>query len=137
MASPTIECDIALAGGGLASGLIALALAEKRPDLDVRIVEPEARLGGNHVWSFFDADVAPGHRWLVDPLVASRWESYDVHFPAYSRGFAMGYNSITSERLDAALRRALPAERIVAGRAVTCMQRIWCSMISGVYLPAA
>ena len=47
----TINCDIAIAGGGLAGGLIALALAEKQPHLDVRLIEAAADLGGNHVWS--------------------------------------------------------------------------------------
>ena len=33
-----IQCDVAIAGGGLSGALIALALAEKRPDLDIRLV---------------------------------------------------------------------------------------------------
>jgi lycopene beta-cyclase len=112
------EYDIALVGGGLASGLIALALAEKRPDLRVCIIEPEAKLGGNHVWSFFDADVAADHRWLVDPLIVHRWADYDVHFPQYSRTLDMAYNSIESERLDAVVRSKIDAGQIVSGRAV-------------------
>ena len=39
-ASNTDSCDIAIVGGGLAGGLAALALAAKRPGLDVRLVEP-------------------------------------------------------------------------------------------------
>ena len=35
----TREADIAIIGGGLAGGLIALALAERRPELDVLLVE--------------------------------------------------------------------------------------------------
>ncbi len=110
--------DIVLIGGGLASSLIALALAQKRPDLDVRIIEPAQTLGGNHVWSFFDADVAPEHRWLVDPLVAQRWESYDVRFPAHARTLDMGYSSITSERLNAVVRGHVDAGRIIRGTAI-------------------
>ena len=37
--SATIKCDIAIVGGGLAGGLIALALRRKRPDCDVRLIE--------------------------------------------------------------------------------------------------
>src|SRR3546814_5758667 len=55
------KCDIAIVGGGLAGGLAALALAAKRPDLDVRLVEP-GPIGGNHVWSFFDSDIAKTDR---------------------------------------------------------------------------
>ncbi|MEY4270799.1 MAG: hypothetical protein RLZZ58_2015 [Pseudomonadota bacterium] len=114
-----LNCDIAIIGGGLSGGLIALALAAKRPDLDVRIVEPAAALGGNHIWSFFDSDVAAEHRWLVDPLIAHRWDSYDVVFPAHRRTLATGYNSITSEALDAALRAAMPAGHIITAGALS------------------
>ena len=100
----TIQCDIAIAGGGLAGGLIALALAERQPGLDVRLIEPESQLGGNHIWSFFDSDVAPEHRWLVEPLICHRWPAYDVAFPAHRRTLDTGYNSIESERLDAVIR---------------------------------
>lgn len=115
----TINCDIAIAGGGLAGGLIALALAGKRPDLDVRLIEPAAGLGGNHIWSFFDSDIAPAHRWLVEPLVCHRWPSYDVAFPAHRRTLETGYNSIESERLDAVLRARLAPEKIVPAKAIS------------------
>jgi lycopene beta-cyclase len=108
------RCDVLIAGGGLAGGLIALALAEKRPSLDVRIVDPSRLLGGNHVWSFFDPDVAAEDRWLVEPLICHRWGSYDIAFPAHRRTLDTAYNSIESERLDEVVRAALPADRIIA-----------------------
>jgi len=113
---PSPETKLLIAGGGLAGGLIALALATKRPDVRVMIVEAAAQLGGNHIWSFFDSDVAPEHRWLVEPLICHHWDSNDVHFPAHSRKLACGYNSIESERLDAVVRERLPTSAIVAGR---------------------
>ena len=109
----TISCDIAIVGGGLAGGLIALALARHRPELDVRVLERGASIGGNHLWSFFDSDVAAEHRWLVDDIVAHRWPGYFVSFPGHQRRLEQPYNSVFSERLDAAVRRALPAERIM------------------------
>ena len=109
----TISCDLAIVGGGLAGGLIALALAARRPELDVRLVEGGAAIGGNHLWSFFDADVAPADRWLIDPIVAHRWPGYAVDFPGHSRRLEQPYNSVPSERLDAAVRAALPAERLL------------------------
>jgi lycopene beta-cyclase len=101
------QFDILILGGGLSGGLIALAFAKLRPELSVGIIEASEVLGGNHVWSFFDSDVADGDRWLVEPLVGHRWSGYDVAFPAFCRGFSAGYNSIESERLDAVVRAAV------------------------------
>ena len=117
MSAPAPDnCDIAIVGGGLAGGLAALALAAKRPALDIRLIEPDA-IGGNHVWSFFDSDIARGDRWLVAPLVRYHWPRYDVAFPAFRRTLRMGYKSITGEALAEAVAAALPAERIIADRA--------------------
>jgi lycopene beta-cyclase len=112
-----VSCDIAIVGGGLAGGLAALALAQRRPDLDVRLIEPGA-VGGNHVWSFFDADVAARDRWLVEPLIGHRWDGYAVAFPACRRELAMAYNSITGEALAEAVAAALPAGRLIAKSAI-------------------
>lgn len=111
-----IVCDIAIAGGGLAGGLIALALAEKRPDLDVRIIEAAPTFGGNHLWSFFDTDVAAADRWLVEPLICHSWQGYDIAFPAHARTVDAVYNSIESERLDAVVRAQVGAEKIIFGQ---------------------
>lgn len=111
------NADLVILGGGLAGGLAALALAALRPDLRVIVVEAGMRCGGNHVWSFFDSDVAAGDRWLVDPLIVHRWDSHGVRFPGGTRDLAVGYNSLTGERLDAVLRDALPPERLLCGSA--------------------
>ena len=113
MPDATTHCDIAIAGGGLAGCLIALALAERQPQLDVRIVEAGAALGGNHVWSFFSSDVSDADRWLIAPLIVHEWQDYDVLFPKLKRTMSATYNSITSDRLDAHVRQVLPAERII------------------------
>lgn len=114
--SDPITCDIAIIGGGLAGGLIALALAEKRPELDVRIIESGAVLGGNHLWSFFDSDILPTHRWLIEPLICHRWEGYDIAFPAHARTLDAVYNSIESQHFDQVVRSKITAKRIIAGR---------------------
>lgn len=115
--------DIAIAGGGLAGSLIALALRDRRPDLSIAIVEAGDAIGGNHIWSFFATDIAPESRALVDPLCAARWDhGYDVRFPAYSRTLATPYRSVTSERLAEAVRAALPSEAIHLRRAVSGME---------------
>ncbi len=110
------QCDLAIVGGGLAGGLIALALAERRPEVRVLLIEQGEALGGNHVWSFFEQDIAPAERPLVQPLVAQQWEGYHALFPGLRRRLASRYNSITSDRFDAVIRAGLPAERVLTGR---------------------
>ncbi len=112
------SCDIAILGGGLSGCLIALALHQQRPALDVRIYESGNTLGGNHIWSFFDSDIAPGHRALIEPLISMSWQDYDVHFPAHSRQLHAVYNSITSQQLDKVVRNELPPEAIVTNATV-------------------
>ncbi|MGN6376554.1 MAG: lycopene beta-cyclase CrtY, partial [Sphingomonas sp.] len=111
-----MTCDLAIVGGGLAGGLIALALAEMRPALDVRLVEGGDRIGGNHLWSFFAGDIGPADQWIVAPLIAHRWPRYTIAFPQHRRVIDTGYRSIESARLDAACRRVLPARALVLGR---------------------
>lgn len=110
--------DIAILGGGLAGGLIALAFSARRPDLRVTLIEQGDRCGGDHIWSFFASDVEEGAE-LLEPLIAARWEGYEVRFPHRRRALATPYRSITSERLDAALRAALAADRLLTGAMVT------------------
>lgn len=114
----TIKCDVAIAGGGLAGSLIALALAKRRPELDVRIVEAGEGLGGNHIWSLFGSDVADADRWLVAPLISHGWRDYDVAFPGHARTLDQSYYSIESERLDQVVRGKLPADRVLLGRKI-------------------
>ncbi len=106
--------DLILAGGGLANGLIAHRLLERRPELRLLVVEAAPRLGGNHTWSFHDGDLSyVEHQW-IDPFVARRWPAYDVHFPRRARPVDTGYASVSSERFADILTPAL-GERLLAG----------------------
>jgi len=111
------DFDLIILGGGLAGGLSALALAARRPELRIAIVELGERIGGNHLWSFFDSDVSPADHWLVEPLIGHRWDGYEVRFPAHRRTLLQAYRTIESEALDAAVRAALPADAIIRAAA--------------------
>lgn len=113
-----IPCDVAIVGGGLAGGLIALALRHRRPDVDLRLIESAGPLGGNHIWSFFTDDIAQGDRWLVRPLVCWGWQGYDVAFPGHARTLRTGYHAIDSARVDRVVRAALAPGQLVARRAI-------------------
>lgn len=116
--SETIRCDVAIVGGGLAGGLIARALADRRGEIDVRLIEAGPKLGGNHIWSFFASDVAPADKWLVAPLVSHAWRRYDVAFPGMQRTLDVSYYSIESDNFHSAVRASLPRGRVITRRRV-------------------
>lgn len=118
-ASPEPRPDLAILGGGLAGALVALTLAARRPELRVTVIEQGETLGGAHVWSFFASDLPDGAEALLEPLIAARWDGYDVHFPGHSRRLATPYRAITAARLDDAVRTALPHGRVLTGARVT------------------
>jgi len=106
---------LVIAGGGLAGCLTALALARLRPEVELLLVEQGETFGGNHIWSFFDSDVGPQDRWLVEPIVARRWDGYDVRFPGRERTLATRYNSCRSELLDQIVRERLRPDQYRLG----------------------
>jgi len=118
---PQETCDLAIVGGGLAGGLIALAFARLHPDVRLLLIEREGGVGGNHIWSFFDSDVPASDRWLVEPLITQRWAGgHDVRFPRHARSLANPYNSIASTRFDRHVRDVL-GDRILTGVEVAAL----------------
>ncbi|GAB5375125.1 MAG: hypothetical protein AcusKO_15870 [Acuticoccus sp.] len=90
---------VIIAGGGLAGVLTALALAERRPDVALCLLESGPALGGNHTWSFFESDVAGDAAALVAPLASHRWPGYTVHFGGFERRLSTPYLSLASADL--------------------------------------
>lgn len=114
--------DLAIVGGGLAGGLIALAMRARRPELRTVLIEEATHVGGNHLWSCFADDVAPEHRWLIEPLVVHSWSGHDVRFPGHDRTLPVSYASLTNERLGTVLHRLIPEGDLLvehAAQAVT------------------
>ncbi len=131
------DFDILFAGGGLASCLAVLRLAQVRPEARVGIVEAGESLGGNHTWSSFDGDMTAEQRAWTSALYAHRWPGYSVAFPKVRRRLPMGYASATSGRLDAAVRAALPAGRIFTGCAAVAIDSAGVTLADQRRLPAS
>lgn len=118
MASPSVSrADVVLVGGGLANGLIALRLRAVRPELKIVILERDARLGGQHTWSHFATDVSPAIAAWLAPLIAHRWDGYEVRFPGHARSLTTPYASITSDRFHEVVAAAV-GDGVLCGQAV-------------------
>lgn len=116
------DCDIALVGAGLAGGLAALALAQRRPDLAVRLIEQGPAPGGNHRWSWFASDLPPAGAALMAAFPLSEWaDGYDVAFPDHRRHLPTPYRSLASADFAATLARALPPGTLLAGSPATAL----------------
>src|SRR5687767_13312425 len=118
------DCDIAIVGGGLAGGLIALAVARARPESRVRVLEAATAPGGNHRWSWFESDLSPDGRALLEGLRITRWdEGYDVYFPDFARRLSTPYRSLASSEFAAGLERLLPAGTLHGGTKAAALDR--------------
>jgi lycopene beta-cyclase len=95
---PDSRFDYVLVGGGLQSGLCALALAAHQPGARIAMVERGAVPGGNHTWCVHEGDLSPADRAWVEPLLVHRWDGYDVAFPAHRRTLPSSYAAVTSAR---------------------------------------
>ena len=97
--------DAILVGGGLAASLIALRLAEKRPDFSILMIDRRTALAGDHTWSFHETDLTDETTRWIAPLVAKTWKRQSIAFPRRRRSLRTGYRSITSASMRAALDR--------------------------------
>lgn len=128
--------DLAIVGGGLAGGLIALAVRRARPELSLALIEAGECLGGNHRWSWFEGDLAPEAEALLDCFSQTRWTGNEVRFPGFARSFTAGYRSLSSHDFDLALRRALAPDAILTGNRVTALDAGGATLESGARIAA-
>lgn len=117
-----MQTDLLLVGGGLANGLIAYRLSQTRPDLQVRILEAESGLGGNHLWSFHETDLSADQARWIAPFVSHEWAGQDLVFPGFTRRLGTGYRSIASSRFAETLGRTLRPDAILTGRSVLALE---------------
>ncbi|MCF7962978.1 MAG: lycopene beta-cyclase CrtY [Pirellula sp.] len=88
--------DYVLVGGGLQSGLIALALRHHQPEARILLVERDSHLCGNHTWSFHPMDVKASASPWVEAAVEVRWPHYRVRLHDFEKRVDLNYASISS-----------------------------------------
>ena len=115
--------DIAIAGGGLAGGLIALAAHRAHPRLSLALVEAGESFGGNHRWSWFEGDLGTEAAALLACFEQTRWSGgHDVRFRGFARHLSANYRSLASRDFDAGLRRLLPGQALLTGCRVGALE---------------
>jgi len=129
--------DAVIVGGGLAGGLIALALHRHVPGCRFLVIEAGRTLGGHHRWSWFETDIRPGARGLMAGFALNGWdEGYDITFPAYGRTLPTAYRSLASAEFHAKLMAELPEGRVMLGTRVAGLDAGGVTLADGTRLSA-
>lgn len=129
--------DVAIVGGGLAGGLIALALHRHAPDCRFVVVEAGRSLGGHHRWSWFETDIRPNARALMSGFALNGWdEGYDITFPRLGRTLPTSYRSLASAEFHRALTAELPPERVMLDTKAASLDAGGVTLVDGTRLAA-
>ncbi|TMM47322.1 lycopene beta-cyclase CrtY [Qipengyuania marisflavi] len=124
--------DLAIVGGGLAGGLIALAIQRACPQMSLALFDAGEQLGGNHRWSWFSSDLDAAGSTLMGDFATRDWQTGNaVRFPAHDRELAANYRSLASCDFDAALRRILPTSAICTAQRVSSLDADGLEMANG------
>lgn len=107
-----------IVGGGLAGSVAALLLAERRPEIDLLVIEAAETFGGNHTWSFFDTDMPAEAAGIIKALCPVRWSRHRLRFPNYERDLPVPYNAVSGKSLDRLVRSRLRPSSCRLGTAV-------------------
>jgi lycopene beta-cyclase len=111
-----------IAGGGVAAGLAALAMARLRPEIPFLLVADTPSLGGGRTLLLQDEGLSQEERALAEPLIAASWDAQYAAFPGRGRKLKLPCHCITSDRIEAALRAAVPAERLRLGEKIVAVR---------------
>jgi len=129
--------DLVIVGGGLAGGLIALALHRHAPDCRFCVVEAGKTLGGNHRWSWFESDLGEDTTALLDEFDLTCWdEGYEIAFPRYERQLGTSYRSLSSVQFHERLMDLLPPDAVRLGSRVDTLERNGVTLADGTRIDA-
>lgn len=129
--------DVIIVGGGLAGGLIALALHRHAPNCRFLLVEAGRTLGGHHRWSWFETDIRPGARALMSGFALNGWdEGYDITFPRLGRTLPTAYRSLASAEFHRALMAELPAGQVMLETKAASLDAAGVTLADGTRLTA-
>lgn len=124
--------DLAIVGGGLAGGLIALAVQRAHPAVSLALIEADGSFGGNHRWSWFEGDLGPDAEELLGQFALTAWQGgHCVRFPGFERRLPASYRSLASRDFDAGLRRLLPQRAIHTGCRAAAIDRAGVTLANG------
>lgn len=129
--------ELVIVGGGLAGGLIALALQRRAPDCRFLLIEAGRTLGGHHRWSWFETDLSAAAQELMAEFALNGWdEGYDITFPGLGRTLPTSYRSLASAEFHRALTEALPAERVMLEAKATMIDADGVTLADGTRIAA-
>jgi lycopene beta-cyclase len=129
--------DVIIVGGGLAGGLIALALHRHAPECRFVVVEAGRTFGGHHRWSWFETDIPAQERALMAGFALNGWdEGYDITFPGLGRTLPTSYRSLASAEFHRALMEELPAERVMLETKAATLDAGGVTLVDGTRLAA-
>ncbi|PKP95002.1 MAG: lycopene cyclase [Alphaproteobacteria bacterium HGW-Alphaproteobacteria-14] len=129
--------DVIIVGGGLAGGLIALALHRHAPGCRFLLVEAGRSLGGHHRWSWFETDLGAQTQGLMAGFALNGWDDgYDIAFPGLGRTLPTSYRSLASAEFHAKLIAELPADRVLPGTKAAALDAGGVTLTDGTRLAA-
>jgi len=113
---------VLIAGGGVAGCLAALALARRRPDVPLLIVEEKDRFGGDGFQYLFDTELDGKARAPLAPIAGKSWPGFYVAFPGTNRKLKARLAGFEPDALHRAMVATLKPDQYRLGTRVVAVR---------------